>query len=154
MGGNSPRIDQGGDLNEILFVEDNPGDVRLVREAFKQAEVDVEVRIATDGVDAIAELSHRRNQSESLPELVLLDLNIPRMDGLEFLDALRDDPALSHLPILVLTSSTDDEDVVRCYAKSANAYLTKPESPDELVSLADAVVSFWIERAKFPAEVR
>lgn len=146
----TPQIDRGDDLAEILLVEDNPGDVRLIQEAFSKACTDVELHIATDGVEAIEELSRRRNGSDSLPNLVLLDLDLPRMHGIEVLDAVRSDPVLSHLPLLILTSSTESEDVVRCYTKSANAFLTKPDSPDDLVSLANAVKSFWIEHVKLP----
>lgn len=154
MDGSTSKTDRDGELTEILLVEDNPGDARLVEEAFKQADVTVELQLVTDGLEAIEELSHRRKEPKLLPDLVLLDLNLPRMDGIDFLGAVRDDPALSHLPILGLTNSTDNRDVIRCYAKSANAYLTKPESPDELVSLADAVVSFWFNRAKRPTAVK
>lgn len=138
---------------EVLLVEDNPGDVRLVQEAFDIAAIEVDFLIADDGAKAIDVLSRRVEGSERLPDLVLLDLNLPRMDGFDVLESVSENDELRHLPILVLTSSTDEEDVVKTYAKSANAYLTKPDSPDQLVAMARAIESFWIESAKLPTAV-
>lgn len=136
---------------DILLVEDNPGDVRLIRESFAESEVDSTFTAVEDGRDAIEFLRDcRETESTDFPDLVLLDLNLPRMDGFAFLDALRDDPDFPPLPVLVLTSSSAEEDVVKCYEHAANAYLTKPNDPNEFGSLADAVQEFWGVRARLP----
>ncbi|RQG98654.1 response regulator [Natrarchaeobius oligotrophus] len=137
---------------EILLVEDNPGDVRLTREAFKELSVDVELCVATDGKEALDLLSERRDvRPASVPDLVLLDLNLPRMDGFEFLRKIEEMPPFGQLPVLILTSSTASEDVLESYDLAANAYLTKPTGPDEYTSMVRSVVNFWFEHATLPS---
>lgn len=136
---------------EVLLVEDNPGDIRLVEEAFSETDAEATLQVATDGVEAIEMLSRRRDAgADSLPDLVLLDLNLPRMDGFEVLDGVNDDLALSCLLVLVLTSSDDRDDVAECYDRAANAYLTKPTAPDEFIALVQAIVAFWVKCARLP----
>ncbi|MXV64305.1 response regulator [Natronorubrum sp. JWXQ-INN-674] len=137
---------------EILLVEDNPGDVRLTEEAFKELPSETTIHVATDGDEALEFLSGKRSDdaSASLPDLVLLDLNLPRMGGLEFLDTIQDDPKLTRMPVLVLTSSNAIEDVLESYELAANAYLTKPTDPDEYASMVEAVADFWFQRAALP----
>lgn len=132
---------------EVLLVEDNPGDVRLIQEAFRDAGFDVNLHIATDGVEAVAFL---QDGEMPVPELVLLDLNLPRKDGLNVLAEIRNDPELSHLPVLVLSSSTATEDVVASYDQYANAYLTKPDDPNSFVELVQAIETFWLEQVRLP----
>lgn len=136
---------------DILLVEDNPGDVRLTREAFSEVSTDTTLHAVSDGDKALKFLAQRTGESSPpSPDLVLLDLNLPRMGGLEFLETIQDDPDIPNLPVLVLTSSEAAEDVRESYQKSANAYLTKPTDPDEFVSIAQAVENFWFNRVALP----
>ncbi len=136
---------------DILLVEDNPGDVRLTEEAFKQLPTETTIHVATDGDEALDRLSSQRDErASSLPDLILLDLNLPRMGGLEFLDAIQDDTKLRRIPVLVLTSSNAVEDVLESYTLAANAYLTKPTDPIEYTEMVESVAEFWFERAALP----
>ena len=136
---------------DILLVEDNPGDVRLTQEAFKQLSTQTTIHVATDGDEAIEFLTERCDDgSPRLPDLVLLDLNLPRMGGLEFLEAIQDDRKLARIPVLVLTSSEAIEDVHESYELAANAYLTKPTDPVEYTEMVEAVADFWFQRAALP----
>ena len=136
---------------QILLVEDNPGDVRLTREAFESAGVETSIRAATDGDEALEFLADcRDDDSTTAPDLVFLDLNLPRVDGFEVLEQIRDDPTFSRLPVLVLTSSSADEDIARSYELCANAHLTKPSSLDEFVEMAKTLNEFWFDRAHLP----
>lgn len=136
---------------DILLVEDNPGDVRLIEEAFRDTSLETQFQTATDGTDALDILRERQeSDSETYPDLLLLDLNLPRMDGFAVLEAIKDDPAYPPLPVLVLTSSEAEDDVVRSYELSANAYLTKPDGPEDFTSLGQAIERFWFEMAHLP----
>ena len=136
---------------DILLVEDNPGDVRLTQFAFSDIAIDAELVVATDGDEALEILSSRREEGNTaLPDLILLDLNLPRMGGFEFLEAIQDDAELARIPILILTSSNACEDIVESYELAANAYLTKPTDPDEYTEMVEAVTDFWFRRAALP----
>lgn len=138
---------------DILLVEDNPGDVRLIQEAFNAVEIAMDFRTVTNGKEALDLLDTCQDSSSTpYPDLILLDLNLPRVDGFAVLEALRDDPAYPPLPVLVLTSSEAEEDVVKSYEEAANAYLTKPTNPDEFVALAEAVAEFWADKAQLSPE--
>lgn len=134
---------------DILLVEDNPGDVRLIREALRTTNHEASLNVVMDGDDAIFSLAQQAKDA-TLPDLVLLDLNLPGRDGFEVLQAIRDDPRLEQLPVIILTSSQAEEDVARCYDAHANAYLTKPSSPDRLFALIETVERFWFEQARLP----
>jgi CheY-like chemotaxis protein len=135
----------------VLLVEDNPRDVRLIEDAFEAVSDDIEIHTAADGAEALAFLSERRaDPTEPFPELLLLDLNVPRVNGFEVLETLRDDAALAALPVIVLSCSDDRTDIAESYDLRANAYLTKPDSHAEFVSLARAVEGFWIKAAHLP----
>lgn len=137
---------------EILLVEDNPGDVRLIQEAFTELSTDLTLCAVSDGDKALEVLSTRRaDESATLPDLVLLDLNLPRMGGLEFLETIQETPELARLPVLVLTSSNACEDVLESYELAANAYLTKPTDPNEFTSMVETVAEFWFRRAALPS---
>lgn len=132
-------------------MEDNPGDVRLTQVAFEEAGVDYRLHVVTTGADAIDFLDGGDEEGPvPRPDLVFLDLNLPRKDGIEVLQAIRGDLELRRLPVLVLTSSLASEDILECYANYANAYLTKPDTIDEFVSLIRAVETFWLEEAQLP----
>lgn len=129
---------------DILLVEDNPGDVRLAREAFRDAQIPNLLNWVTNGVDALAYLRREGPHAQALPpDLILLDLKLPRKDGREFLQELRSDSALQHLPVVVLTSSFDEEDMIRVTQFRANAYLTKPFDMDSFVDIARSIDRFW-----------
>ncbi|MDG5817750.1 response regulator [Natronococcus sp. A-GB7] len=138
---------------QLLLVEDNPGDVRLTREAFKQGRIDNDLHTVSDGSDAL-DFLHQRNEYEDAPrpDLVLLDLNLPRKDGEEVLADLKDDPELQSIPVIVLTSSRAEEDIARSYELHANAYLTKPVDPDEFIETVRAFEKFWFSVVRLPPE--
>ncbi|WP_222918843.1 response regulator [Natrinema sp. SYSU A 869] len=135
----------------LLLVEDNPGDVRLIEEAFKSAGFETTFHTVTDG-DAALEFLQNRAATESGPDidLVLLDLNLPRTGGFEVLETIKNDPELTSLPVLVLTSSEANEDIVKSYELCANAYLTKPTDPGEFADIGRAVEAFWFDEATLP----
>ncbi|WP_226006737.1 response regulator [Natrinema salinisoli] len=133
----------------LLLVEDNPGDVRLIKEAFKSAGFATTFHTVSDG-DAALEFLRERAATEIGPDLILLDLNLPKTSGFEVLEGVRDDPKLPSVPVLVLTSSAATEDVVKSYELCANAYLTKPTDPDEFADIGRAVEAFWIDEATLP----
>lgn len=138
---------------DILLVEDNPGDVRLTREAFDEARVRNDLHVVTRGRDAL-EYLHRTGEYEdaSRPDVVLLDLNLPGINGLEILEEIKTTPELRTTPVIILTSSQAEEDVVRSYEKHANAYLTKPVDADEFVQLARSLGEFWIQMVELPSD--
>ena len=140
-----------GDPAEILLVEDNPGDVRLTQEAFREGRIENNLHVVTDGVEAL-EFLHRRGEYADAPrpDLVLLDLNLPRKNGDEVLAELKDDEDLRCIPVIVLTSSAAEEDVVKSYELHANAYLTKPVDPDAFIDAVQSFEQFWFSIVKLP----
>lgn len=136
---------------EILLVEDNPGDVRLTEEAFKEGRIENNIHVARDGIEALAFL-HQRGEFEDAPrpDLVLLDLNLPRMNGDEVLTELKADDDLKYIPVVVLTSSKAEEDVVKSYKHHANAYLTKPIDPDAFIETVRSFEKFWFSVVRLP----
>ncbi|WP_226481184.1 response regulator [Natrinema amylolyticum] len=146
----SPRAEPA----QILLVEDNPGDVRLTKEAFKQGRIENDLHVVSDGTEALDFLSQRDPYADApRPDLVLLDLNLPGKDGEEVLEELKDDPALRSIPVIVLTSSRAEEDIVKSYELHANAYLTKPVDPDEFIETVRAFEKFWFSVVRLPPEV-
>lgn len=138
----------------ILLVEDNPGDVRLTQEAFREADSVNIVGVASDGVEALDYLRRRGRYADALrPDLILLDLNLPRKDGREVLAELKDDPLLRRIPIVVLTVSQAEQDIVRTYELHANCYISKPINLDNFIDIAAAINHFWTDVAMLPANV-
>lgn len=136
---------------EILLVEDNPGDVRLTREALRGGKVVINLRIATDGFEALAYLRRQGDYSEALqPDLILLDLNLPRKDGREVLAEIKEDPELRQIPVVVMTSSSAEQDVRRSYELHANSYVTKPADFARFVTIVKSLEDFWFSTAKLP----
>jgi CheY-like chemotaxis protein len=134
---------------EILLVEDNPGDVRLTKEALKDARVRNNLRVAKDGVEAMSLL--RREGAHAggpLPDLILLDLNLPRKNGREVLADVKNDAALKHIPVVVLTTSQAEQDILESYRLRANAYVTKPVDLDQFLKVVSSIESFWLEIVK------
>ena len=136
---------------EILMVEDNPGDVRLTREALKGGKVLNRLHVVEDGVAALDFLYRRPpHQSAPRPDLILLDLNLPKMDGREVLEALKADERLRAIPVVVLTTSEAEEDVVRSYSLHANAYVTKPVDFDKFIHVVRQIDEFFVEVVRLP----
>lgn len=135
----------------ILHIEDNPGDIRLTKEAFRSTAYETEIRSHSNGADALGDLTERASADDpSLPDLVLLDLGLPGESGHGVLERIRSDPQLEQLPVIVLSSSSNDEDISRSYRANANAYLTKPDCPDDFESLVDSIEQFWFEQVQQP----
>lgn len=136
---------------EILLVEDNPGDARLTLEALKESKVQNNLYHVSDGVEAMKFL---RQQEEHAgvppPDLVLLDLNMPRMDGREVLAKIKDDPELRSIPVVVLTTSEAERDLVKSYDLHANAYIVKPIDLDRFIEVVQAIEEFWFTIVKLP----
>ncbi|MFC7213075.1 response regulator [Saliphagus sp. GCM10025334] len=141
-------VSENKSVPDILLVEDNPGDVRLTQEAFRDAKFDARLHIAVDGIEA---LNFLRDEESACPDLVLLDLNLPRKNGFDVMKEIRNDPDLIHLPILVLTSSTAKKDILSSYERYANAYLTKPDDPGSFIELVQIVEEFWIGNVRLPS---
>jgi CheY-like chemotaxis protein len=145
--------DRSGDAADILLVEDNPGDIRLTKEAFKESQITKTLYVVTDGIEALDFLHQRGEYVDApVPDIVLLDLNLPRKNGDEVLEALNDDdaPDLSRIPVIILTSSDAEEDVVRSYELQANAYLTKPVDPAAFIETVRRFEEFWLEVVRLP----
>ncbi len=132
----------------ILLVEDNVGDARLVIEALKECSVPTSVIVVGDGLQALAYL--RQHASAALPDLVLLDLNLPKMDGREVLIAIKSDHALQHLPVVIFISSTADHEVMLAYRHGASCYLIKPLELTDYFALLQDLVTFWGTRVRLP----
>lgn len=136
---------------EILLVEDNPGDVVLVREAFAEAHIANTLHVAKDGEEAMRYLRKEANHAEARrPDLVILDLNLPRKDGREVLADVKGDPDLRSIPVIVMTSSSAEEDIVRSYDLHANAYVTKPLDIDQFLIAVRRIEDFWLQLVRLP----
>lgn len=136
---------------EVLLVEDNPGDVRLMREAFWEVDVRHCLHTAADGVEAIDFLRRREGYARApRPDLIVLDLNLPRKDGREVLAEIKRDVRLRHIPVVVLSSSTSDEDVSGAYDLHANCYVGKPVDFEEFVRVVRSIETFWFNTARLP----
>jgi two-component system, chemotaxis family, response regulator Rcp1 len=136
---------------EILLVEDNPGDVRLTREALREGKLHNNLRVVDDGVKALAYLRREGEYADApRPDLILLDLNLPRMSGREVLEEIKADPKLASIPVVVLTSSQAEQDIVRAYELRANCYVTKPVDLDQFVSVVQSIEDFWFTVVRLP----
>ena len=140
---------------EILLVEDNPGDVRLIVEALRDGKVQNKLHIAKDGMEATAFLHREGEYADALyPDLILLDLNLPKKDGREVLAEIKEDPALKHIPVVILTSSQEGEDIVKTYNLHANCYITKPIDLEQFIMVVKSITDFWSTIVKLPTEER
>ncbi len=139
---------------EILLVEDNPADVQLTVEALRDAKVHNNLHVASDGEEALAFLRRRNGYAEApRPDLVLLDLNLPRKSGREVLAEVKADPDLRRIPVIILSTSSNDDDVASAYDLAANCYVTKPVDLDEFLGVVRAIDSFWLSLVKLPSVV-
>jgi CheY-like chemotaxis protein len=137
---------------EVLLVEDDPGDVLMTREAFEDYKVTNQLHVVQDGADAMAFLRQEGEYADApRPDLVLLDLNLPRMDGREVLQAIKSDPALASIPVVVLTTSEAEEDVLRSYSLHANAYVTKPVDFERFIDVVRQIDDFFVTVVRLPS---
>ncbi|MDL5361581.1 response regulator [Halalkalicoccus sp. NIPERK01] len=138
---------------DILLVEDNPGDVKLTQEAFKEGQIANTLHVVTDGVEALDFLFQRGEYADApRPDFVLLDLNLPRKNGDEVLEELRADPECKDVPVIILTGSSAQEDVIRSYELAANAYLTKPVDPGEFIQTILSTERYWLSVVRLPTD--
>jgi chemotaxis family two-component system response regulator Rcp1 len=136
---------------EVLLVEDSPGDVRLTREAFRDANQSIHLHVACDGVEAMAFLKHEGTHANApRPDIILLDLNLPKMDGREVLAHIKEDESLNTIPIVILTTSVAEADIVKSYQLRANCYLSKPVQLEEFEALVKSINDFWLTEVKLP----
>jgi CheY-like chemotaxis protein len=136
---------------EILLVEDNPGDVRLTMEALKDGKVSNRLSVVGDGVEAMAFLRREGKFTNApRPHLILLDLNLPKKDGREVLAEAKQDPDLKRIPVVILTTSEADQDILHSYELHANAYITKPVDFEHFIGVVKSVEDFWLTIVKLP----
>jgi chemotaxis family two-component system response regulator Rcp1 len=141
------------DALDILLVEDNPGDVRLTREVLGSGNQRNRLSVASDGVEAINFLRRRGSFDKARrPDLVLLDLNLPRKDGREVLAEIKSDPELKLIPVVILTTSAAEEDVLKSYRLHANCYITKPVDLEQFTRVIGNIQDFWLTIVKLPPE--
>jgi CheY-like chemotaxis protein len=138
---------------EVLLVEDSPGDVRLTKEVFRTANPLIRLHVASDGVEAMAFLNrHAPHENAPRPDFILLDLNLPKMDGREVLAAIKKDEGLKTIPTIVLTTSNAEADILKSYQLQANCYLTKPVQLEEFEGVVKGINDFWLTKAKLPQQ--
>jgi chemotaxis family two-component system response regulator Rcp1 len=139
---------------DVLLVEDSPGDIRLTREAFKDAKVHISLHIAMDGIEAMAFLTHEgKHAAAPRPDLILLDLNLPKKDGREVLAEIKESPTLKTIPVVILTTSAFEMDILRSYENHANCYITKPVGLEGFLTIVKSIDGFWLSVVKLPREV-
>jgi two-component system, chemotaxis family, response regulator Rcp1 len=136
---------------EVLLVEDSPGDVRLTREALKEGKVRNNLSVVSDGVEAMEFLRREGQYADApRPDIVLLDLNMPRKDGREVLAEMKSDETLKRIPVVILTTSEAEQDILRTYDLHANCYLTKPVDLEQFISIVKSVEDFWLTIVQLP----
>jgi chemotaxis family two-component system response regulator Rcp1 len=141
-----------GGTYDILLVEDNLGDVRLTREALKDGKA-VDLHVVREGAQAIAFLRREAKYADApRPDLVLLDLSLPRRNGREVLAEIKGDPNLKRIPVVILTASQVEQDILMSYDLHANCYVIKPEDPEQFIVVVQSIERFWLRTAKLPSE--
>lgn len=142
-----------GKTVEILLIEDNPADARLALEAILEAKVKNRLTWVSDGIEAMAHLRKQGRYGESSrPDLILLDLNLPKKDGREVLAEIKTDPHLKRIPVVVLTTSQAEEDILKAYNLNANCYITKPVDLEQFLRIVKSIEEFWLSIVKLPVE--
>ncbi|MCH8108658.1 MAG: response regulator [Chloroflexi bacterium] len=137
---------------EILLVEDNPGDVRLTEEAFKEGKLSNNLSVAGDGVEALAFLRQEGEYASSpRPDLILLDLNLPLKSGHEVLREIKSDPAIRRIPVIILTTSSAEQDILSTYDLHANCHITKPVDLNQFIKIIQSIESFWLSIVELPS---
>jgi two-component system response regulator len=138
----------------ILLVEDNPGDVRLTREALKNSKIPTHLTVVEDGVEAIRYLMREGEYEDAQrPDLILLDLNLPRIDGREVLQTIKHDESLRRIPVVVLTTSDDEHDILATYNLYANCYITKPMDYQRFIEIVQSIQEFWFATVRLPSMI-
>jgi CheY-like chemotaxis protein len=138
---------------EVLLVEDSPGDVRLTQEAFHDAKTMIHLHVVTDGMEAMAFMRREGpHASAPRPDLVLLDLNLPKIDGRQVLAMIKGDSQLKMIPVVVLTTSGSEDDIMKTYRLHANCYLTKPVDLNDFLNVVKSIDEFWMTKVKLPRE--
>jgi CheY-like chemotaxis protein len=136
---------------EILLIEDNPGDVRLTQEALREGKVINNLNVVSDGEAALEFLRRKGPYAKATrPDVILLDLNLPRKDGREVLAEIKEDPDLKRIPVVVITSSSAEEDVLRSYNLHANCYISKPVDLEQFIAVVKSIEDFWMGIVKLP----
>ena len=136
---------------EVLLVEDDIGDIDLTKEAIETTKIAINLSVVRDGEQALAYLRKQGDYADvEGPDLVLLDLNMPKKDGREVLREMKDDPDLTHIPVVVLTTSDSDEDIVKSYDLGASCYVTKPVGLEQFMKVVQSIGDFWFMFAKLP----
>jgi chemotaxis family two-component system response regulator Rcp1 len=136
---------------EVLLVEDSVGDIRLTREAFKDAKVHINLHVVVDGAEAMAFLKREGKHADATrPDLILLDLNLPKKDGREVLREIKESPTLGIIPVVILTTSASEADILRTYQLHANCYITKPVDLEGFLKVVKSIDSFWLSVVKLP----
>ncbi len=138
----------------ILLIEDNPGDVRLTQEAFRESHLPIKLDVVMDGLEGVRFLRKQgKYEHATTPDLVLLDLNLPKMDGRQVLNDIKNDPILRRIPIIVLTTSNAEHDILQCYDLHANSYVNKPVDFDHFFEVIRRVEDFWLSTSILPSMV-
>jgi CheY-like chemotaxis protein len=138
---------------EVLLIEDNPGDIQLTRIALEESKLQVRLSVVEDGIEAMSFLHHEPPYGYAPhPDLILLDLNLPGKNGREVLAEIKTDQHLKRIPVVVLTTSQAEEDIVRAYSLCANCYITKPVNFDQFVRIVQSIEDFWFTIVKLPPE--
>lgn len=136
---------------EILLVEDNPGDIRLTQEAFREGNVTNTLHVVQDGEKALAFLKKEGEFADmTRPDIILLDLNLPKKDGRQVLAEIKEDPDLKRIPVVILTTSKAEEDILRTYNLHANCYVSKPVDLEQFISVIKSIKNFWLTFVSFP----
>jgi len=134
----------------VLLVEDNPADVDLIREGFEESKIYCHLEVARDGIEAMQMLRHEQDLGCVRPDLILLDLNMPRMDGREVLAEIKQDESLKTIPVVIMTSSEAERDIAKCYELHANAFIIKPLGLDQLIEIVTQIEQFWFSVVRLP----
>lgn len=138
-------------MNEILLIEDNPGDILLTREALDLLSFPYNLRVVEDGIEAMEYLRNQgKYKAAQRPDLILLDLNLPKKDGREVLEEIKADKSLKVIPVIVLTNSKSEEDVIKAYNSNANCYLSKPVELDKYFEIIKLIKEFWLDLVRLP----
>jgi len=136
---------------EILLVEDNPGDVRLTKEAIRECKMHNRLTVVDDGMAALAYLNGEGGDKDApMPDLILLDLNLPKLDGREVLKVIKNEDRTKRIPVVILTTSQAEEDIIRTYDLQANCYITKPVDLDQFIKVVKSINDFWFTIVKLP----
>ena len=136
---------------EILLVEDNPGDIRLIVEVLKEGKIHNNLSIVEDGEEALAYLRREGSYRDAIvPDIILLDLNLPKINGTEVLAEIKKDPLLKYIPVIILTTSEAEQDILRAYDLHANCYITKPVNLEQFLTVVRSIENFWLTIVKLP----